>query len=53
MSERARTYKMEIQSFMFELVKNTTAFDKVNTLGILNTDYLFKFITRLNESRPK
>jgi hypothetical protein len=53
MAERARTYKMEIQSFMFELLKNTTGFDKVNTQGILREDFLFKFIARINETRPK
>jgi hypothetical protein len=53
MAERARTYKMEIQSFMFELLKNTTGFDKVNTQGILREDFLFKYIARINETRPK
>jgi hypothetical protein len=49
MSERARTYKMEIQSYFFELIKNNSYM----TLGTLNKDPLFKFMTRINESRPK
>jgi len=44
----AHKYKMEVESYIFELFKNNPGY----ILTELNRDPLFKFLTRINESRP-